>query len=523
MAKKEEHKPLSFSTTMRNPERIAAFLSCLKEFEKMILTNDLIDKIVKKIIKNKLYEPYYISRNKNLKEISKSEETYTENQLEDIISNSPQKHKEAGFDKGWPSRFDTWYKISKEFGFLYYEMNKNIEISETGHMLCEAYENINDNLANEKIQNIFLNALTKYQTNNPFRKNANKNAPIMLLLNLLKLLKKDSEENGAGLHRKELSFIICWPNNNYIDLYKFIKNFRKTYKFSASDEIIYKTCLTLLNSENEKRFKMKQIVKEATDDLIRKLRITGIFSLRGMGRFIDLNTFQIEKIDYIISKYTDYKTFNNELEYFEYMGHIDSQIINLVSNIPISTVEKIKVDALKKFSSEYSIQTISNELDILSSKKPSKDLFLADIDQPTRLEFLTSLILVKIFPNAFVKPNYSIDDEGIPTFTARGGVADIEFYDNNTDSLIEVTMMQNRSQASTEIPSITRHLKEFKNNSKKQIVFSLFIAPSIHEDTNYMCDFSKVRDKVDIIPISIKDFILHISTVKNISDFIMHK
>ena len=32
-----------------------------------------------------------------------------------------------------------------------------------------------------------------------------------------------------------------------------------------------------------------------------------------------------------------------------------------------------------------------------------------------------------------------------------------------------------------------------------------------------------MRDKVDIIPISIKDFILRISTVKSISDFIIHK
>ena len=53
--KKKTKKPLSFSTTMRNPERISAFLQCIEPFEGKILTNSLIEEIVKKIIKNKLY------------------------------------------------------------------------------------------------------------------------------------------------------------------------------------------------------------------------------------------------------------------------------------------------------------------------------------------------------------------------------------------------------------------------------------------------------------------------------------
>lgn len=43
-----EHKPLSFSTTMRNPERMAEFVNCLKNFEGQLLTEDIIMKIVKK-------------------------------------------------------------------------------------------------------------------------------------------------------------------------------------------------------------------------------------------------------------------------------------------------------------------------------------------------------------------------------------------------------------------------------------------------------------------------------------------
>ena len=95
---------------MRNPDRIADFLNCLLPYEGMTLTNELIDKVVRKVIREKLYRPNYISRVPGLKEIYASDdEQFDEEQLDEIIAGSPQQHKEAGFDKGWPSRFDTWY------------------------------------------------------------------------------------------------------------------------------------------------------------------------------------------------------------------------------------------------------------------------------------------------------------------------------------------------------------------------------------------------------------------------------
>lgn len=36
--REKEYKPLSFSTTMRNPARIADFLNCILPFEGQILT-----------------------------------------------------------------------------------------------------------------------------------------------------------------------------------------------------------------------------------------------------------------------------------------------------------------------------------------------------------------------------------------------------------------------------------------------------------------------------------------------------
>ena len=101
-------KPLSFSTTIRNPERIPKFLGCVAPYEGMVLTSDIIRRIVKNVIKEKEYCPMYIKRTKSLNEIYKSENSYfSEEQLEEIIAMSPQQHKEAGFKEGWDSRFDT--------------------------------------------------------------------------------------------------------------------------------------------------------------------------------------------------------------------------------------------------------------------------------------------------------------------------------------------------------------------------------------------------------------------------------
>ena len=478
-------------------------------------------KIVEKIIKNKLYAPLYIKRIPHLKKIFENDiKSFNKKEIKEIIENSPQNHKEAGFEKGWESRYDTWYKFPKELGFIYYEMEKPIEISQTGHMLCDAYSgNENDN-SGEKIQKIFLNALMKYNTDNPYRRNLNKNVPIPLLLNVLKKLKNNKEENGAGIFRKELPFLICWRNNDSDELYKYIKNFRKIYGYTASNEVVYEKCLELLGSENEKRFKMKQIIQESIDDFIRKLRITGIFSLRGFGRFIDINKLEKNKIEYIIKNYSEYKTCETEYEFYKYMGEMDLNIINIEENINYEKTENIKIAALKNFAIKYENKKIIEELECLEKDRNSRDEFLKLIDNPTRLEFLTSLILVKNYPDLLVKPNYSIDDEGNPTFTAKGGMADIEVYDKKSDVLVEVTLIKNRQQSITEIPAITRHLTELYEKSKKENIFSIFIAPSIHEDTKYMCEFTKYSRKLDIKPYTINNFAKKVQFNGNILEFL---
>ena len=84
-----------------------------------------------------------------------------------------------------------------------------------------------------------------------------------------------------------------------------------------------------LETSNTKRFKFSQVCKESIDEYIRKMRIAGIISLRGNGRFIDFNTFEISKIDYVLEHYSQYEKFDDKKAYFAYMGEIDSHILEL--------------------------------------------------------------------------------------------------------------------------------------------------------------------------------------------------
>lgn len=515
----KEYKPLSFSTTMRNPARIADFLSCILPFEGQLLTEDIIYGVATKLISQKLYKPTFISNDPRLKAIYNSDEDFTVEDAHYIIHNSPQKHKEAGFEEGWPSRFDTWYKLSMEFGFVFYAMNEPIKISTTGHMLVDAVREVPKN--DDKIQNVFLNALMKYQTNNPFRKNSNTNAPLPLLLNVIKLLKEDPEEGDSGVFISELSMIICWPDNDAVALYKAIKEFRKLHRFTYGDEVMYDRCLQILGADEtkKKRFKMNQITGEAVDEFIRKMRITGLISLRGNGRFIDFNSFEADRIDYIIRNYTNFEAFYTKEDYFKYMGSIDPHILSIQHQEPTG-MDAIKEKTINEWATERTPEFIFNELNITCSKNESHDDMLRIIDKPTRFEFLISIALKQHFKDLIVKPNYKCDDEGIPTFTAAGGMADIECFDKDCNPLVEVTLMQSRTQATNEMPAITRHLSEAIEKYPNTKVFTLFVAPTLHADTIYMAQFSKFQYKVDIVTLNIKEFIEKLGEVVRILEFV---
>lgn len=525
-------KIISFSTTMRNPNRIGQFLAIIERFENKILDSKVINEIIKNVLSYRLYRPTTINNNAELKELfDDNYYVFNQNELDKIIQLSPQNHKEKGFEKGWESRFDTWYKLMSEFGFCYYAKGKKILISDSGKMLVNAYydkenNNFKDNVDESIVGAIFLNALVKYEIGNPYKKNLNHNNPLRLLIKLLNKLKAN---NKKYIYIKEIPILLCWQNDDVSELYKYIielreENYKLTKKyFNYSDEFIYEKCLILLESNNRKRFKIDQIMGEATDEYIRKMRVTGLISLRGNGKYIDINSNEQEKINYIVKLDTsfpkDYLDDSeiNKYEYYTYMSTIDTYLITVQKT---SSSNDIKIQKLRELANKYNKEFIKNELLVTcNNKKSSNDKLLKFIDKPLRLEFLIAIFLVQIYNNLSVIPNYKSDDEGLPVFTASGGKADIIACDDNSESCIEVSLVRDRKQTILEMIPTERHLQEYiKNSSNNKIKFSIFIAPSIHSDSTKYVKFVKFKNNMDICCYAINEFIQNAENSQRLLD-----
>jgi hypothetical protein len=424
-------------------------------------------------------------------------------EVEEVFNDNPQNHGERGFDKGWPSRFDTWFKIAKEFGFIWYEMNQEIKFSESGLMLLDK-----DNPQYENI--VFANVFAKYQRNNPFRRVNNKNKPLILLLKVINLLNNDTDFNSTGISKKEIPIILCWPNDNEKELYQTIKELRRVHGFNPSDEVVLSICESYLDKIKRNH---NSILDDYPDDFIRKIRLTGLISIRGGGRFIDINKKELGAVEYVLSNYSDLKEYNIEKDFYEYMSCIDQVFIkNLSLYLKLNKTDKRE---LSKWVDYFSWNTLKLEMLNLANKKISKDEILKIIEQPLRLEFLTTLSILKKIPNAFVSPNFISDDEGLPVSFAAGGGADIECEENDQKVLIEVTLLTGTQQHIRESYSIQRHLEDVMKKNKK--AYTIFISPKSFIDTVRHAVFIKT-DGFDVRVLDIKQLVNNLESYNTLND-----
>jgi hypothetical protein len=501
------YKPLMFTTTVRNPERYKTLLDVLMAFDGQILTESIIDKVIFEFVAKKLYVPNYATRVQRLKDqLALDDVRFSDSDTAEIISNSPQNHKESGFAYGWASRFDTFYKFAKELGFVYYEMDKPIEVSESGLKLIKANEPEFVHLE----QQVFLNAFVKYQRNNPFRRVLNKSKPFVLLLQTIAELRKIYGVDNAGITRQEISLILCWKDDNAAELAERIKAIRDKYSFTPSDDYIYDVCKDILDItiDGEKRFKKSNILDELPDEFIRKMRLTGLISLRGNGRFIDFNSLESEKIEYVLSKYTGtLSEFKTEREYYDYMRVIDTNLVSIEAKAITADSEKERL--LDSWTDKFDLDSVKEELLIVcklsKTRRHTSNEVLKYISEPTRFEFLTAIALRKSFPSLRVVPNYNTDDEGLPTSFAPGGGADIICDDNLGNILFEVTLLTGTQQNIREMPAIARHLSE--SILKYPNSFSVMICPRAHSDTLEYAKFVKFKDDLDISVIETQAFV----------------
>ena len=529
MARPLEYKPLLYTTTMRNPGRLKYMLYILNQFEGRILDDELATEICGETIRYGLYRPM-----KKLASVQQkwqtsdqgvfSEELLTDQEVELMIRNNPQSHKEAGFAKGWPSRFATIFDLTKELGLAWYKPGEPIVISSLAHHLLKSIEvdvNEAENYVSYEVvqpeyeQQVFLQAFAKSQRRNPFVRVLNDNVPLILLLQTIRKLNADPAQNGCGILRRELPLLIFWKNNNADALYRRIVELRREHRYDASDEVIIDICIDEIMEGCFKEFKPKSIMDEYPDEFIRKMRMTGLFSLRGAGRFIDINRNENATVDYILQHYSSYNHYTDEREYFDYMAELDANLVHMTAQpIRINNSERL----LDEWLTVYSWNIIKNELSNLSAHRNSTDRVLKLLNAPSRLEFLTALAIKSKMPDVRVVPNYCCDDTGLPTSTAGGNKGDIECYERQNGVLVEVTMATGRTQTMMEVWPIERHLDEFQRERNAQCIF---VAPSIFSDSQRQIEFVTFQShgKKKIRAYAIDDLIIFLEHTPSLYDY----
>ncbi|MBQ8453200.1 MAG: AlwI family type II restriction endonuclease [Prevotella sp.] len=529
MARPLEYKPLLYTTTMRNPGRLKYMLYILNKFEGRILDDELATEICGETIRYGLYRPM-----KKLASVQQkwqtsgqgefSEELLTDLEVELMMRNNPQSHKEAGFAKGWPSRFATIFDLTKELGLAWYKPGEPIVISSLAHHLLKSIEvdiNEAENFVSYEVvhpeyeQQVFLQAFAKSQRRNPFVRVLNDNVPLILLLQTIRKLNSDPLQNGCGILRRELPLLIFWKNSDADALYRKIVELRRKHRYDASDEVITSICIDEIMEGCFKEFKPKSIMDEYPDEFVRKMRMTGLFSLRGAGRFIDINRNEDATVDYILQHYSSYSHYTDEREYFDYMAELDANLVHMTAQpIRINNSERL----LDEWLTVYSWNIIKNELSNLSAHRNSTDSVLKLLNAPSRLEFLTALAIKSKMPDVRVVPNYCCDDTGLPTSTAGGNKGDIECYERQNGVLVEVTMATGRTQTMMEVWPIERHLDEFQRERKAQCIF---VAPSIFSDSQRQIEFVTFQShgKKKIRAYAIDDLIIFLEHTPSLYDY----
>lgn len=524
MAKRQEqYKPLLFTTTMRNPDRIKYFLNVLLHYNGQVLTDKLATQIMGDCIKIGIYRPMKKTNEIKAKWSTISSPEPAEFVLSDkevnwILDNNLNikngkiiKPKMAGFDYGWPSRFDTYYDLMKHLGFVYYSIGEKIVFSELGQLYAnsisiqvdEGIIELTDNHPEFREQ-AFLQSMAKYQRNNPFKRVLNNNSPLILLLKTIQKLNTDKDFNPVGISRNEIPLLLYWKDNNAEDLYKRIKKLRQNHNYNPSWETIISICQDEIMEGKDIKREPKTIMEELPDEFIRKMRLTGIISYRGGGRFLDINKNELEKVNYILEKYSTPNNFDDEKEYFKYMSQTDNKLLSFETK----TVDpNVKETLLLDWVNHYSFETLKEELKNLSESKLSKDIILKAMGRPERLEFLTAIAIKSSFKNVRVIPNYNPGDDGIPRSTAggNGDQGDIECFEDQNGILVEVTMSKGTQQHQMESASIARHLKKFSNKIEGDTLCYL-VAPNIFNDTREFMEFGFYKDKRKIKGFDITEF-----------------
>ncbi len=533
----------SMTTTIREAERIPAFLKTAKEIENEEWTKDTQIKFQILLIKNREY--------------LNSDSTQTFNKLTpEQINLLKDKRIEMTFEqakdifdtKGYqdaPMRGRQSMSPLEKLGLVDRSSGKII-LTDVGNKLLNNEITYDEFMFEQLLKLQYPNAIEKEHlswNSKPF-------------INALRLIKKVNElcilnnTKAKGLTKVEFG-IFALSIKNYIDVDEIahqVINFRKHYEKCATNadkEIYRKTFIArYLSGFNNP----EQNVKEYTDNIIRYMRITKYVYIRGKygNVCIDLEPRRMVEINSILEKDNgSAKDFTREdwIKYFGTYGSYDlpfdtkeklTEIFNEIIldinsleqklSLPLTSIEcpiskkEIKSKITELRANRIQLQNLEIKYDYNKDVNKVEEAIEAlhnirnlSLKPSIALEKWVNIALNIINDSLLIKPNSIVGDDNEPTFTAPPGVPDIECYYDTFNATCEVTMLSSRDQWYNEGQPVMRHLREFETTNNSKDCYCLFIAPTLHRDTintyyqSIKYEYEGAKQK--IIPITINQLI----------------
>lgn len=302
------------------------------------------------------------------------------------------------------------------------------------------------------------------------------------------------------------------------------------------------------------------------DNAFRYFKQSKFLSLRGGGRYIDISQLSEAQVEMLITD-EEYKPlfFATPEEYADYMQDLNSFVpswatpekkktienklleilkakgaevhapskIKTHSSLPSALREDENISRLREAITEVNMQDMTAEaatVDFLAAcvddylklarRQDIPEAEITRIKAPTQLEYVTFKTFLSINDLVQIKPNYPVDDEGNPVFTAGGNLPDLEIFYKDFNAICEVTLMTNRAQWMAESQPVQRHLHDFAVKNSDKDAIGIFIAPSVHRDTknSFKQSFHTGVDSLNSLKIIPFDFACWTATVGHLAE-----
>lgn len=506
----------SFSTTVRNPERLQNFLRVLKVLEGEVFNQDIQKEYQILLIKNRYYRPSHIPE--------KYQKAFNDPEIEISYDMAQEVFNKSDYTDPAMRGRQSVNPLNKLGFCIARESAGEIVITELGNQFLEAEQDFSS---------IFFKSLLKLQFPNPLNKDfsAKDGFNVSPLIATMHLIAKVNAIEPGGLTQDEFClFIPSLIDFHWIDGY--VKQVFEYRKAKVKKDFIYNFAKNFYSVDYPSHKQISNFF-EYGDNIMRYFRFTKFFTIIrkkfGSDWRIDLEPTRKVEIENLLKTFDGCAIeFSSDIDFFHFFYDTKQPILPWDDLTGYKKIVENLLEILIEIQQKHRIQLLPDETFVINknydnmgfediksyiselrmlkvnvSERIEKETLTHNVARLEEIVFLLkeTKSIKKFEPEQFEKlffdllrilndeiriiANYPTDDSGEPISHALPNLPDIECYYASFNAIFEVTLLTNNYQWIKETQPVMRHFRDFEERSDKKNNYCVFIAPRIHIDTAY--------------------------------------